>query len=340
MLPADLCHEELLKTIKPSLAYDESKDFDTWKEQVRQKLTELLGDMPSERGDLNIRIEWEKEHETFYEKRMIFSPEKNADVPCHLWVPKNVKLPCPVVICLQGHTTGMHISMGRTIYPVDADYISGGDRDLAVQTIANGYAALVLELRGFGELKSQAYLNIFPNSDCTCAHPAMTAMLMGRTLIGERVWDISRAIDLLETMPETIDAKKILVTGNSGGGTATYYAACMEPRITMAVPASCICSFKHSIVWKRHCPCNYIPNMAKYMDMGELACLIAPRPLAIVAGETDIGFHIDGSREVAEVVSKIYDRMGVPDKFRFIEHSEGHRYYAALSWPVVHELFD
>lgn len=340
MLPADLCHEVIMKNMKPTLAYDKTQDFDTWREQVRQKLTELLGDMPQERCDLNIRIEWEKEHETFHEKRILFSPEENVDIPCHLWVPKNVQLPCPVVICLQGHTTGMHISMGRTIYPVDAEYISGGDRDLAVQAIRNGYAALVMELRGFGELKSQAQLNVFPNSDSTCAHAAMTANLLGRTLIGERTWDISRAVDLLETMPEVIDAKKILLTGNSGGGTATYYAACVEPRITMAVPSSSICSYKHSIVWKRHCPCNYIPNIAKYVDMGELACLIAPRPLVIVAGVLDHGFHIDGSREIFETVQKIYDKAGASDKCRFIEGPEGHRYYADLSWPVVHELFD
>ena len=340
MFPADLCHEELMKTIKPSLAFDENKDFETWREQVRAKLTELLGDMPQERCDLNIRVEWEKEHDTFCEKRMLFTAEENVDIPCHLWVPKNVKLPCPVAIVLQGHTTGMHISMGRTIYPEDAEFIAGGDRDLALQTIRNGYAALILELRGFGELKSQAYLNIFPNSGTTCAHPAMTAILMGRTLIGERVWDISRAVDLLETMPDTINAKKILVTGNSGGGTATYYAACMEERITMAVPSSSICSFKDSIVWKRHCPCNYIPNIAKYVDMGDLACLIAPRPLTIVAGVTDIGFHIDGSREVAQTVQKIYDKAGASDQFRFIEGPEGHRYYADLTWPVIHQLFD
>lgn len=339
MLPADLCHEELTKTIKPILAYDENKDFDTWREQVREKLTELLGEMPAERCDLNIRVEWEKEHETFYEKRMLFTPEENVDIPCHLWVPKNVQLPCPVAICLQGHTTGMHISMARPVYEGDEEFL-GGDRDLAVQAIQNGYAALTMELRGFGELKSQAYLDIFPGSGTTCAHPAMTAILMGRTLIGERVWDISRAVDLLETMPETINAKKILLTGNSGGGTATYYAACMEPRITMALPSCSVCSYKKSILWKRHCTCNYIPNIAKYVDMGELACLIAPRPLAIVAGVTDVGFHIDGSREVAETVQKIYDKVGASDKFRFIEGPEGHRYYAGLSWPVVHELFD
>lgn len=340
MLNADRCHKEIVAKMKPALAYDESKDFDTWREQVREKLMQLLGDMPQERCDLNVRVEWEKEHDTFYEKRIIFTSEENMDIPCHLWVPKTAKLPCPVAICLQGHTTGMHISMGRTIYPPDAEYIQGGDRDLAVQAIRNGYAALSLELRGFGELKSPATLDVFPEAECTCEYPAMTAALVGRTLIGERTWDISRAIDMLETMPEIINTKKILLTGNSGGGTATYYAACLDERITVAAPSCSVCSFENSIVWKRHCSCNYIPTMIKYFDMGELACLIAPRPLVIIAGVQDWGFDIAGSRKVAAVAQKIYDKVGVSDKFRFIEGPEGHRYYADLTWPVIHELFD
>ena len=93
MIAMDKCHEEIIKNRKPLLSYDETKDFDTWREQVREMLSDVLGDMPEERCDLNIRVEWEKEHETFYEKRILFTAEAHVDVPCHLWVPKNVKLP-------------------------------------------------------------------------------------------------------------------------------------------------------------------------------------------------------------------------------------------------------
>ena len=339
MLQADLCHNMLLQNQKPLLSYDESRDFDQWREQVRQKLTQLLGDLPQQRCDLQTRVEWEKDWDTFTEKRILFRSEEYVDIPCHLWIPKNAQKPCPVVICLQGHTTGMHISMGRVIYPQDEAFVSGGDRDLAVQAVNNGYAALSLELRGFGELRSEAHLKIIPQATVSCEYSAGSANLLGRTLIGERVWDISRAVDLLETIPE-IDSKRILLTGNSGGGTATYYAACVEPRITMALPCCSVCSFRHSIIGKRHCSCNYIPGIAKYLDMGDLACLIAPRPLVVVAGVKDHGFSIEGSRETAEVIRKIYARFGAQDQFRYIEGPEGHRYYADLSWPVVHELFD
>ena len=43
-------------------------------------------------------------------------------------------------------------------------------------------------------------------------------MMLGRTMIGERCWDVSRAIDVLEALPE-VDAARIAVMGNSGGGT-------------------------------------------------------------------------------------------------------------------------
>ena len=333
--PLDICHTEFFDENKPLLAYDENNDFKTWNEEVEKKLTELLGDMP-DKVDLNIRVEWEKEHETFIEKRIVFASEKSIDVPCHLWVPKNAKKPCPAIICLQGHSTGMHISMGRAIYEDDQLTIAGGDRDFANQIVKKGYAALVLEQRAFGERKSEAQFKFNP-TPTTCDHAALTAILIGRTLIGERVWDISRAIDVLETLSE-IDSEKIGVMGNSGGGTATYYAACVDKRIKIAMPSCSVCSYKRSIAALRHCSCNYIPNIAKYFDMGELACLIAPRPLVVVAGQNDNGFFIDGVKDVYNTIEKIYEKKGAKDKCRLVVGNEGHRFYADDAWPQFDEL--
>lgn len=334
--PIDICHKKILEGQRPLLAFDESADYGEWRGEVKKRLAALLGDMP-EKCELNIRIEWEKEHETYIEKRLVFSSEKYIDIPCHLCIPKNAQKPCPVVICLQGHTTGMHISLGRAIYAPDKEYIAGGDRDFALQILNEGYAALVMEQRGFGELKSEAMLQFMPDADCTCHHIAMTAMLTGRTLIGERVWDITRAVDLLEALGET-DSERIAVMGNSGGGTAAYYAGCMDERIKTVMPSCSVCSFRHSIVWKRHCACNYIPGIAKYFDMGDIACLIAPRPLIVVAGKTDIGFHIDGSLEAFETIKKIYKKAGAENNCRLVVGEEGHRFYAKQAWPVFAEL--
>lgn len=338
----DNCHENALRNIKPKLAFDESAPYEPWRDAIKEKLTELLGDMP-ERVPLNLQIEWEKEHDTFIEKRIVFDSEEDTAVPCHLWIPKNVKKPCPVIICLQGHSNGMHISMGRTIYPND---VVGGDRDFAVQIVKEGYAALVVEQRAFGERYTEKSLvsndapelrRIQMESRTSCFYPSLNALLLGRTLIGERVWDISRAIDAIEQIPE-LDSERVACMGNSGGGTATYYAACMDERIKIAIPSCAICTFIESIGIIRHCSCNYIPNIAKYFDMGELAACIAPRKLIMVSGEQDDGFFIKGARDAYSVIEKIYDKAGCPDNCKLVVGPLGHRFYADPTWDVFAQM--
>ena len=108
----EACHEHLYEVVPRSLGFDPKRDFAAWRQDVETKLRELIGVLP-ERVPLNIRKEYERENETFRETRFLFSAEARADVPCHLLVPQNGQAPFPVVICLQGHTTGMHISLGR-----------------------------------------------------------------------------------------------------------------------------------------------------------------------------------------------------------------------------------
>lgn len=325
-----------VKNMTPSMAYTDGVCLQEWQKTAREKLTDLLG-LPLEDCDNDFKILQEEELEKYKRIEFVFQSEPGYYVPCTLLVPKGADKPIPGAICLQGHSTGMHISMGRFVYEGDEELVSGGDRDFAKQIVGEGYAALVIEQRAFGERKSERQLASTPDAACTCTHPAMAAMLMGRTLIGERIWDISRAIDILEKFP-MVDTERIAIMGNSGGGTATYYAACMDERIKVVMPSCSVCTYKHSITAMRHCACNYIPGIAKYLDMGDLACLIAPRKLIVVAGEKDHGFLIDGVREAYATIEKIYARAGAAGNCQLVVGSEGHRFYAQSSWPVFKEL--
>ncbi len=324
----DLAHEEIFEGLKPEMAFDENLDYDSWRAALGKKLTELLGEMPN-KVPLDIQIEWEKDGGEYIEKRFSFCAESLTRVPCHLLIPKNAKKPCPVVICLQGHSTGMHISLGRTKY--EGDRIIN-DRDTAIQAVGEGYAALTIEQRALGERKSEKV-----DRSITCAHPSMVALLIGRTLLGERVWDVSRSIDAMEEFDE-IDTGKVGCMGGSGGGTATFYAACMDERIKIAMPACSVCTFRDSIVPIHHCTCNYIPSIAKYADMGDLAALIAPRPLVAVAGREDEIFPVSGTLEAFETIRKIYKKAGYPDNCRLVIGEGGHRFYADPSWDIFRSL--
>ena len=110
----------------------------------------------------------------------------------------------------------MHISLGRPKYPGDEDSIKGGDRDFCVRAVKEGFAAIAVEQRNFGECGAEE------TGRPRCYESTLTALLMGRTTIGERVWDVSRLIDLLESdFSDKVDLENICCMGNSGGGTAT-----------------------------------------------------------------------------------------------------------------------
>jgi dienelactone hydrolase len=331
----ETCHEHLLDAAPLALAFDHQKhstsnEFSAWKKSVAVKLREILGDTP-ERVPLNIRVESETDFPEFTERRFVYASEAFADVPCHLLVPKRGTAPFPVMICLQGHSTGMHISLGRPKYEGDEKSINGGDRDFALRAVKEGFAALVMEQRCFGERKDQKH------EGTTCHHPSMVSLLLGRTMIGERVWDVSRAIDALTTFPG-IDVDKIGCMGNSGGGTITYFAACCEPRIKAAMPSCYVCTFRDSIGRLYHCQDNYIPGILKWFEMGDLGCLISPRPLVVVAGRDDSIFPISGVEQTYDLIKRIYAAEGASDNCTLVVGEGGHRFYADDAWPQFKRL--
>ena len=321
---------KLMKDIRPAMRYMEGQDFGVWQGKARAGLAELLGG-PYEAAEPDIRVEWTRDDDPlFTETRFLFTSEPDVDVVCHLLLPKAARgAKLPLIVCLQGHSTGMHISLGRPKYPGDEVTISGGDRDFALQIVKRGQAALAVEQRAFGERGGT------PKGPA-CVQPAVQALMLGQTLIGQRCWDISRAIDAAAMVCPSLDMTRVGIMGNSGGGTATIYAAALDTRISAAMPSCAFSGFLASIGAQAHCLCNYVPDIMKYFDMGDLCALIAPRPLVIVSGKDDSIFPLDAAKAQADITRRAYAAAGAQDKFEHVIGPEGHRFYADLGW----EAFD
>jgi hypothetical protein len=98
----------------------------------------------------------------------------------------------------------MHVSLGRAG--------DGSVRDYALQAVRRGYAALALEVRGFGErrdrrpaeAREERYEPDSIDPNVTCKHAAMVALLLGRTSLGEKILDLRRAIDALANSRRSI----------------------------------------------------------------------------------------------------------------------------------------
>ncbi len=312
--------------VTPSMTF-ESGDYEDWKGRAKRKLRELLGMDKYVCPNTSAVVEYDKQQDGFREIRFLMETEEGYFVPCHLWLPHKTEKP-PVIICLQGHSPGMHISMARLKSAKEAPLIEDGDRDFCVRAVKEGFAAVALEQRNFGELRGEG----------GCLDSSLTALLYGRTTIGERVHDISVCITTLQKQfSHLVDTERLCCMGNSGGGTATVYAAALEDRIKLTVPSCAMCTYKDSIVDLSHCACNYVPHVAEYFEMSDLMAMAAPNAFIQVSGQDDNIFPIDGAKSVFEKGKTAYDALGCGSRCALVIGKGGHRFYADDTWPLIHE---
>ena len=332
IVSSDNFYDNLALNTVRSLAFNEEKDFNAYKSQLKAKFIELTGidEIAKNACPLNFEIESEVQKDGYKQIRFSIESEKGCFVPCYILIPDGAKEKLPVVITLQGHASGFHNSIGEVKFDGDKEYQETRGK-FAVQAVKEGYIAVAIEQRGMGESRLNE-----KNRDgaqmCTAA--ADYALILGRTQVGERVWDISKVIDALSNF-EVCDLDKIAITGNSGGGTSSFYSACYDERIKLSVPSCGFCTYFESLFSAYHCACNFIPSAYKYFDMPDLASLIAPRNLSIVYGGSDYLFLPEGVEKGYETVEMIYEKAGAKENAEKIKTEKGHYWCVDVMWPTI-----
>ncbi|NLF29588.1 MAG: hypothetical protein GX591_01730 [Planctomycetes bacterium] len=328
-------HRLLMEHTPRTMAFD-GADPAAWRRRLRAKVAELLGRRPAERTALNVRSLWRREAAQGTIEKIVFTAERGADVPAFVCLPAKARPPYTWAICVQGHSTGMHNSIAvdreDNSVPIDVP----GDRAYALTAMESGLAALCIEQRSFGERREQVQETKSPSQ---CQVAACQALMLGRTLIGERVWDVDRGIDYLLGRDD-VRADRIGVMGNSGGGTTSLFAAATLDRLAWAMPSCYFCTFAASIMSIRHCECNYVPGLLTCAEMADILGTFAPRPVVVVAGQKDDIFPIGATRQAFDELQCIYAAFGAADRCRLVVGPEGHRFYAAPAWQALFELID
>ena len=323
----------VIRGMEPSMAFKAECNLEEWQKVAHEKLTELLG-LPLATCEDEFMILKEEENAEYKSITFQFQSEPGYYVDATLLIPNGITKAIPGVICLQGHSNGVHISLGIAKFPGDEEDIAGG-RDFAVRAVQEGFCGIAMDQRYMGA-KGQVENG---NPACIKKWASMSSYLIGRTAIGERVWDIHRLIDIIERyLSDYIDVKKIICMGNSGGGTATFYASCYDKRISVSIPSCAVCTYDDSIVAMKHCPCNYIPNIRKYFNMGDLGCLIAPRPVVVVCGVEDKIFPLHGVEKSFATMKSAYNSVGKGKLCQLVKGKGGHQFYPDDAWPVVKEI--
>lgn len=329
-------HRHVLDLLERPLAFD-GGDVGRWRRRLRHRLRMLLGDLPDTRTPLDVRRLWTRAHPLGSIEKVMFRAEPQCDVPAYVCIPKDRKPPYPFAICLQGHTSGMHHSIAVRPDDETSPLIVEGDRDFAIGCLRRGVAALCLEQRSLGERAERRQTRVCRHNGCHDA--CVQALMVGRTLLGERVYDVDRAIDYLATRGDA-DMRRIGIMGNSGGGTTSIFAAAVLSRIAFAMPSCAFCTFRASKMALYHCGCGYVPNILKYAEMSDVMGLFAPRPVVIVAGSNDEIIPLAGVREAFEDLKRIYRAAGAEERCHLVVGREGHRFYADEAWPVLLKELD
>lgn len=321
---------------KYSLEALENQRLDEWQTHFRRDLREVLGldVIESQLRDFQpeARMLRSEDAGEFVREWWQIRTEPEIVIPFVLLRPKDLSGPVPLMITPHGHSPNSELSAG--IYRNETDRFKGeeGERNIALQAVQHGFIAIAPTARGFGDTRSAIDKELGNTS--SCRELMLRDALVGRTPVGDRVWDVMKIIDwALATQP--VDKRNIIVSGNSGGGTVSLYAAAVDTRISMSLPGSAYCDFSISIGHRRHCECNYIPGIMKLGDMGEIAGLVAPRCFCAINGDEDPIFPISGAYKSFEQTRAIYEKAGAADKCSLYVGHGGHRYYKAGAWDFI-----
>ncbi len=150
------------------------------------------------------------------------------------------------------------------------------------------------------------------------------ALLAGTNFARYEVWDGIRAVDYLLTRPD-VDAKRLAVVGNSGGGTQSAYLNLLEERLATASPSCYITSWRQ--LWNDPGPQDaeqvFVDFVKDGFDFADFLTAWAPRPVQMLAAIRDY-FPIAGARAAFAETQRLYGLMGARDKAGYFEYDDTH----------------
>ncbi len=145
----------------------------------------------------------------------------------------------------------------------------------------------------------------------------------GRTLMGERLWDLMRCVDYLESLP-FVDTHRIACAGLSLGGEMAMWLGAMDTRIKATV----VCGFLTYMdqMEKNHCLCWKFPGLREAVDFPDIYGLIAPRALQCQNGEKEPPDQFPPSlaQKAWLEIKVVYEKFVAVDKMELVIHPGGH----------------
>lgn len=322
----ELAFRERLKREGRSAAFKGTtpEDFEAWQIATRVRLFDLLGLSIMDRVSIEAReLDRVQIAGGIVRTHAMLQVERDVWMPFYLLEPQSPKLDARgrkcCYICPHGHQgAGAASVAGVTGVPAVDDAVRKFNYDYGLRLARMGYVTVCPDARGWGYRRDWKGQGDDENSYLrgTCLNQARMAEPLGLTVAGLNVWDNMCLIDYLEARGD-IAMDDLGCFGFSGGGYMTLYLAALDPRVRKAFVSGYLYGVDDSLLHLNgNCSCNYTPGLWRLLDMGDIASLIAPRPLLVQSCEGD---HLNGARGLANVDEQLDI---VRDAYELVEHAE------------------
>ncbi|MGE0128299.1 MAG: alpha/beta hydrolase family protein [Blastocatellales bacterium] len=193
-----------------------------------------------------------------------------------------------------------------------------------IEELARGGAVvLAIDLRGKGEMREEAarVWDIFGHFES-----AMTAMLMGKTLVGLRAQDVIRAVDALAARGD-VEIESLAAFGKGDAAVVLLHAAALDDRIRSVTVEEMLVSYHSVVAWKIHQRVfeSIVPAALAHYDLPDLAASLAPRKLRIINAVNPRGQRMETQqvKREYEAAQKAFAAAGVAQSFSVVERKPG-----------------
>lgn len=328
--------------VQLSFLRSEFSDLERWQLRARAKVFDHLFYFPPPAPPRE-KILRRKDRGDYIEEYLTFQTAPGVNVPAYVLVPKKASMPAPGIVVLHCHG-GYYLWGKEKVLEGEEDHPAltrfkqelYEGKNIASELARRGYVVIVIDMFYWGERRMvldddppayrerprsmtegeiRAFNRRSGESEQLVARSLFAA---GITWPGIVMWDDIRTVDYLASRAE-VDKTRLGCVGLSVGGYRSFLLAALDPRIKAAVDVGWMTSFPyqikrqiiHSIGFTFH-----IIGLYRYLDLPDLAALIAPRAVLVINGSKDELFSQDGVKAAFEKIRKCYEKAGVPDQQR------------------------
>ena len=216
----------------------------------------------------------------------------------NLYLPETPPESMPVVLCTHGH--------GSMKDPLAHGRFTEAMQKRSGALARMGCAVFAYEMVGYGESAIAGWKHGVNGQELRL-----------------QLWNSMRALDFMLTLPGA-DAKRVAVTGESGGGTQSFLLGAVDGRVTASIPCVQVSSwFYGGCACESGLPIHVRPDHVA--NNAEIAAVIAPKPLLVISDGKDWTQHVP-ELELPHL-KRIYGLFGKEDAVENAHFAEeGHDY--------------